>query len=482
MSDEIMTKLADAISRLTELQEKQLATKAPALANSSTLLHGPGGIWSVSGLERDIITAHIRPVGLGAQLNAFPSVYTDPRFGSLTGYTATVGSEPAYPCSDAPAGYVKSCMLTAQFGRVARQTQTIEIDQVILKLHRGDFTDLNLRGAVLGDQGEFNMSGMSQADILNVVTKSEMVGVGVQIERWLTNMLWQGNPANNNAGGGYKEFPGLDRQIATGQMDADTQTLCPALDSDVKSFAYNDVCGTGLDIVEYVSMMEYYLRFNAERMGLMPTTWIIVMRPGLWHELTKCWPCRYNTSGCTIKDSANIDAVPQIDAADMTRLRDEMRRNMVLDINGHSYQVVVDDGIFEHNNVNNANLKAGEYASSLYFVPIKITGNFPVTYWEYVDYRQAQSDMSLLNGMETFWSDNGRFFWALEQIKWCYTLTAKVEPRVILRTPQLAGKIQYIKYSPLQHTREFDPSSSYFADGGVSLRAKPTSYAVWGNR
>ena len=75
-----------------------------------------------------------------------------------------------------------------------------------------------------------------------------------------------------------------------------------------------------------------------------------------------------------------------------------MRREMQLTVNGRTYDVVTDTGIFEHNNINNGNLAAGEYASSIYFIPLQIVGNIPATFMEYVDYRQAQPDVSLLSG------------------------------------------------------------------------------------
>jgi hypothetical protein len=83
-----------------------------------------------------------------------------------------------------------------------------------------------------------------------------------------------------------------------------------------------------------------------------------------------------------------------------------------------------------------------------------------------------------------FWTDNGSYSWALEQIKWCYKLALKTERRIILRTPQLAGRIDNVKYEPLQHLRDSDPSGAYFKDGGVSLRGGmvQTPHAVWSGR
>lgn len=454
-----------------------LKKKTPANFSNYTPFHGSGGIFTAPGLEREIVTAMVRPYGLASQLRLLPSVYIDPRFGAITGITGEIGSQPTYACEDAPYSYIKGCNLSARFGRIRFDTNTIDMDDVMLKLHRGDHTDLTLSGELLG-MTDLVPSGLNQGDVLNVVTMSEMVQVGVQTERELTRQLWQGVLGTAN------QFPGLDVQIATGQSDADTGTLCPALDSDVKSFAYQNVDGSGnRSIVEYLSMLEYYLVNNADTMGLQPVEWVIAMRPQLWYELSAVWPCAYNTNKCaTVMTDVNANVV--VNGTDMTRERDAMRQGMYIDINGRRYKVVTDVGIFEHNNINNANLAAGRYASSIYFVPLTIRGGLPVTYREYVDYRQAQPDVSLLKGTENFfWTDNGVYTWAIEQIKWCYKLSLKTEQRVVLRTPHLAGRIDYVMYSPLQHVRDFDPDSPYFMDGGVSLRGgNSLPYAIWSGR
>jgi hypothetical protein len=475
-NEEILKIIAENSARQTQMleflsKEKDdgFHYKTPATTLTAPRLHGSSGIFTGPGLERDVITAHIRPMGIGNVLPLIPSTSEDPRFATLTGYTDVVGDEPDEACEDAPAGYVKGCNLTARFGMIRRDTNTIEMDKVMLKVNRGDFTDLVLRGRVLGLSG-LEPSGLNEGQILDVITMSEMVNTGVQTERKLMNEMWQGTL------GVSTEFPGLDSQIATGQQDADTGTLCASLDSDVKDYNLQSI---GASIVNYLSQLEWYLNHNAQRMGLDPVRWVIVMRADLWFELTAVWPCAYNTTKCS--PAVDTNSTVFLDGRENTMDRDNMRRGMYIDINGRRYDVIIDDGIFEHNSTNNAGLIPGEFASSIYMVPLTITGGFPVTYREFVDYRQAAPDVSLLRGLERFfWTDGGVYSWAFEDIKWCYKLSLKTEQRVILRTPQLAGRIDNVKYSPLQHLRDFDPDSPYFYDGGVSIRSSiGTPNAVW---
>jgi len=444
--------------------------KAVGSVHSAITLHNGGGIFGTGGLDRDVISAHIRPMGLAGSLPMLPTTDADPRYGSITGFSDEIGTRATEACADAPTGYMKGCNLTALFGLERQDTETIEFDKVMLRWNRGDFRDLVLRGRLLG-LSNLTPSNMDESDVLNIITKAEMVSAGVRAERSLVRQTWQGSVA-------LTEFPGLDSQIATGQVDADTNTTCPSLDSDVKDFAYDDVCGTGRDIVEYLSMLVYYLEFNADRMGLAPVEFVIVMTPNLWYELSACWPCRYMTNRCANASGTSVGVINDRTNMDMQTM---MRREMVIEINGKSYRVVTDDGIFEHTSNENGNLAGGEFASSIYVVPLTIQGGFPVTYREYLDYRStfATQNVALLGGREDFWTDDGIYSWAIDNNKWCYQLALKTEQRVVLRTPQLAGKIQYVKYTPLQHLRSPMADSEYFANGGVSIRSDSTKYAVW---
>lgn len=481
MDPEVLEQLVVALSNATkELKAGGgLKTKAPASNNTAALLTQPGGMFAVTGLESDVISLNVSPRGLGAALPAFPATIDDPRYGFLTGFSDDIGAEAEGPCDDAPRGYMKSGTLTAQFGRLARGTETIEIDK-LLHQQRGVNTDLRLLNAVLGGDAGLDIGNMNQTDLLNLVVKAEMVGVGVRFERLMSRLLWSGAIANNTAGGGYKEFPGLDSQIATGQVDAETNVAMNSADSLIYDFGNNEVDSESIDIVEYVSMMEFYLRTLADKTNMSPVTWGLVMRPELFFELSAIWPCRYLTHRCSTLAGDNPIV---INDNNNVMMRDAMRNGNYMEINGRRYPVILDDGIYERNNANTAGIPAGSYASSIYFVPLRVRGSFPVLYWEYIDYRRVQAQLAPMGaGLRNvpFWTDNGRYLWVYRENGFCFDLQAKIEPRVVLRTPHLAGKIQGVRYTPLTHLRSPYPDSPYWFNGGTSLRAIPDpGFAVW---
>lgn len=459
-----------------DVMASNFLSKDVATHNSATLLHGPGGIFNGAGLDNAVLSTHVRPRGVGPLLPAFPSFDTNPQFATLTGISDDQGSEPSDVCADAPTGYMKGAYLTARYGRVIRDTETMEPGQMLMKLHRGDFTDLTLYGQILQDEnsGVLNPSDLDESGFIDLVTKAQMVMTGARMERKLSKMIWQGNIANS-VGNGYREFPGFDEQIQTGQVDNETGVAVESLDPLVVNANYGLV-GT-YDIVGEVQAAEYYSSELAEEtMG--DVEGVICMRPQLWNELSNVWPIQYNTDPAAYMLNTTAGRL-MVDGTQMVRERDAMRSSKQVIINGKNYQVVTDTGIYEANSANNANLAPGEFASSIYYMPLR-TANLPLTYWQYIDWRGATPETQFLRGMESFWTDAGRFLWGMESaFAWCYKLKLRSEQRVIARTPQLWWRIDNVKYAPKHHLRDADPESSYWKDGGVSLRGTPTQHAVW---
>lgn len=445
--------------------------------------HGVGGIFGVPGLDQDVISARITPRGISRALRVIPSVYAFPEFAYVTGIEDDGDTEPSDTCSTCPSATMQGCIQSACFGRVCRESNELSISRAIERLNRGDL-DLTLVNDMLGDGDPFMaFRALNRNQILNVATMQAMMEVGVSLQQSLSRMVWQGNPANN-VGTGYNEFNGLDILISTGKVDYRTGTTCAALDSDVKDFNYrniNSVDGSGnFRIVRQLEALENYIYHNADRMNMLPTTWAFVMRPELWTELSSIWPVMWMQTRQIVWPAGNANAIGatsyNIDATRVREMVNDMQRGMQIQINGRTYDVITDDGIFEHNSTNDANVAAGQFASTIYMLPLTYLGGRAATYLQHKDYRAGAADVSLSRTQDYYWSDAGRFQWTVERVKYCYTLSAQIEPRIVLKTPQLAGRIDHVLYTPEQHTRDPWDDSDYFYKGGVPSRTMSRVY------
>lgn len=449
-------------------------------------LHGPGGLFGVSGLERDVISTRIAPQGLASRLPVVRSNKMNPLFAYITGYLGESGAVATTPCATPPtAGAMKNCLQTAQFGRYSYQTRELEVNKIGQVNDRGEFIDLQIvNDPLIADLGGSIFPNLpEQSQILaGREMLARMLEVGVAFQNKLVRQVYAGNPSNNNAGGGYKEFPGLDILIGTSKEDALTRASCPSLGSDIKNFAYGNVAtiSGNNDIVHVISNLWRYVKGNADRMNFGVTTFAFTMRLDLFYELTAIWPCSYLTYRCQFR-ATDGTVVQNVSATDQVAMRDAMRAGKYLLIEGEQVEVIIDDGIIEHNRSGNANIPIGGYASDIYLVPLTVRGGMPATYWEVFDYSQALQGVAdgRLGGQ--FWTDGGDYLWAQEpNTRYCTLLTAKIEPRIILRTPQLAGRVLNVVYVPLQHQRDALPTDYYFVNGGVSTaRAAPSYYSDW---
>jgi hypothetical protein len=108
-----------------------------------------------------------------------------------------------------------------------------------------------------------------------------------------------------------------------------------------------------------------------------------------------------------------------------------------------------------------------------------------VTFWQYFDYSAGTLPaIADIRAGSYYWTDGGRYLWHLKPpLNWCVSQIAKIEPRVLLLTPHLAGRITNVVYCPLQHTRDSHPDDDYWFDGGVyTPRAVPSYYNEWHGR
>jgi hypothetical protein len=287
--------------------------------------------------------------------------------------------------------------------------------------------------------------------------------------------VWEGNPANNSNGGGYKEFPGLEILVGTTKVDAFSQVACPSLASVVANNNYRLVTNAPTDNAGIMTTMigiAHYMMDKADRQGLSPVRWAWVMRPDLFYELTAIWACAYYTDRCVTTPAGQA----YIDAADTTALRDSMRQGKYLLIDGQRFEVILDDNLVEDTNTTNASVPSGSMSSDIYLIPLTVRGGFLSTYMEYFNYNQGtMTGVADAHGDGQFWSDGGKFFWWRQNsVNMCVRLGAKIEPRIILLTPHLAARIQNVLYRPNRHTLDSQPDSNYWINGGVSTARSVT--------
>jgi hypothetical protein len=468
---------------------KYKVTGFPSGTPSTPYYYGPNGLFGVDGLERDLISTRVQPRGISGLLPAYGSMVTNPLYPYLTGFLPASGSNPSGVCDDPKiAGAGKSCIQTAVFGRYTLATRELEVNRVGQQTDRGEFQDLTLMNDPFAEQlgGIFAQQfalGRQSAKMLGSEMLMRFLEVGVSFQNMLAPQVFVGNPDNNSAGGGYKEFPGLDILIGTNKKDALSGQACPSLNSDIKDFNYGLVDATNLnpDIVNMVTYMMRFLRHNASSMNFGEVSWVIAMREDLFYELTAVWPCSYLTYRCQFRTTDGT-VVENVSATDQIAMRDAMRNGSYLIIDGKQYPVVIDDAIEEDSSSTTNKLTQSTYASDIYFIPLTVMGGRPVTYFEYLDYAQgALPAIEQGRAQSFFWSDGGRFLWHLQPpINWCIKHIAKIEPRLVLRTPHLAGRITNVAYRPLQHTRDAFPGQSYFVNGGVTTgHGAPSLYSDW---
>jgi len=465
--------------------------KAVSATPSATMGHGPGGLFNSPGLSRPVFSAMVLPrLGIQAMLPIRPANDFNPLHGIMTGVTSSSGSEPTGVCDDPPmSGLMKLCTHSFVFGRLSRQTKVFDLDTFGRITNRGEFTDLQLFGNPFANEANPNVPTMpgasGAANALNNEIAKALFELGVSWARDFAQLLYTGSPANNTAGGGYKEFYGFQTLVNTGYRDAENGQVCPAADSLVMTFN-KQTTGNEREFVRDMTYIFRNLNYIAARTGLAPVTWVISMPFSLFYEVTEFWPCAYLSYRCvTSAVPSGSTAQNFIDAASQNQMRDAMRADLYnrvgqyLLIDGQRVPVVIDDA----NPETVLPGGAGFYAD-VYFIPMTVLGNIPVTYLEYFNYDSPSGAMEaaqILSPNGSFYTtDNGRFMWHRKPpTNFCVQLLAKMEPRLIFETPYLAGRLTNVQYAPLLHERTPFPNTgasyvgaSYYVDGGRSGAAQ----------
>jgi len=447
-----------------------------AVSSTPTTVYGHGGIYgqagafSFPGLERDVINAMVMPkLGLLDLLPSRTANTDNPLYGLMTGVTASSGEEPTGPCIDPPvAGLMKMCTHAFVWGRFSRMSRVFELDRFGRVRDRSDFTDLQLIGDPLAAGMNFwipTMPGGASPDaaLRNELAKA-LFEMAVAWGRDFADQLYTGNPTNN-LDQGYKEPYGLDILINDGYRDAETGVACPAADSDVRTFN-KFLSGNETEFLRLITNVVRNRRYIADRAGLSPVNWVFAMTWGLFWEITEFWPCSYESYRCSV---AGTNVQGNIDVGRMNEMRDDMRANQYLLVDGVKFPVVLDDGIPE------TELVGSCQQSDIYFVPLTVLGGRPVSFLEYFNYDGPGAAMDAAKVLAPtgsyFTTNGGRYLWhAKPPTNFCVQLLAKTEWRTILETPHLAARIDDVKFCSVGHERSPFTDNSYYVDGGGTNR------------
>ncbi len=448
----------DAIALLNAMAGG-IATK-DAGTTAGAQLHGPGGLLATPGLNKQIPNAMIMPRGLSGRLPVRPSIDTNEIFAILTGQLASTGNEPSTACAEWPlVGQFKVCKQQTPFGQQGRESQVLNIKYAGQIINRGEFTDNVLFGAPnMGDN--VTAGPINWGQILQTEYEKKLGELYNGYFRDYSRFIYTGNPQVTAGSLGWMQYRGLDLLIATGKRDAISGVECPAADSVVFDFNGTNATTSGSTVYSIIANVVTNLERLSEQLGFQ-TRWALTMTYRAYWAITQIWPCVYATAGCISPNTI----VHTMSLEEQANMRDDMRRNRVLKIEGKDYEVVIDDMITE---TPAAGGVVGTYQSNVYFIPLTANGQ-PTTYWEYFPFdAQATAAAAQMAPAGYFQSlMNGRFLQTrLSPSHTCVQVEIVERPRLILMTPFLAAKFTNLRYNVTVAGRDAYPGDVYFADGG----------------
>jgi hypothetical protein len=481
--NEIMKALGQALAPyMNEHQKHDLPT---SFSISTNQVHGPGGIFGVPGVDRDVFSTRVQARGLLSQLKAYGTNVMNPVVGYLTGFTAPSGDEQDGPCDDPPhAGQLKSCFTGSQFGRVARTTETIDVSAAGQFINRGEMNDLRLVNEPLLQIANMMLPPSIPSSGRSVFASelaAKMVALGVTLEDVYSHMLWTGNPLNNSANSGYMEFYGIESLVTETHTDVFTSANCPSLASLIMDAGGVRIDQEAAQIFNYLTTMWRITNENAENMNMKPVQWKFVMNNALFRELTDYWPCVYASYRC---GATNNQLNNNTDAMAMREMSDRMYRGKFLTIDSEDIPVVTDSALPVEWNKDNANVPSGSMMSDIYLLPFVVRGGREVLYLEYFNFEGpgAASDIASEGRISSLlWTDGGRWLWTPRQTLYCFDWTVLSKLRCRLDTPHLAARLQNVMVTPLRYARQPHFSDPYYVNGGnVSTGSTGLPYVYTG--
>lgn len=447
--------------------EFDVLKKAVGNTNSAQLMYVEGGLFANCMLERPVMNITMTPKrSLGNRIPVIRRNTEKSQYAFLTDIAAPSGDLPDYPCDDPQrVGNLSAAFVEVEKGRASLATQTLEMDKIIQRYHRGIATDLYVVGDVRGvsagiPQGMAdNLSFMSQAAVRR---QFQLVGRGLQEE--IMKQFWSGDPTNvavNTTNGGAKQFWGLEFLVATdyGTKTNVTGTNKTLLNSDIKDFESTCIgtanANSGLGLYGYMTELEDTVTQKASLYGYSNVEWVWVMHPTHWSALVKYLPCEMLGDGCGTNLAGGITPMTNnvtVVSNDMgiATIRQQLQQTMRLNVNGRSYMVILDDSMpLTRTGTAPA---AIEHTGDIYFLPLSVEG-IPTLFWDSADYRDVAPALEPipggLGGLHG-WHDGGVKLSTVRHNGFCFDIITKMELGLVFIAPHLAGRINNIVACNLQ--------------------------------
>lgn len=447
-----------------EIQEKH-TTGTPGTARVGPNVHGPNGMFGLTGLERDVISSRVSAEGAASLLPVVGTTVMYPLYPYITGRTAAVGDQPEEECDNAPvAGNLKTCVQTAQFGIYQYKTRTLILNEIGSLVNAGETTDLRFvndpLGAMLVKMIFPSIKNEEAALQLGREVLMRFVDVGHEFQDELSQQLYIGSGTGN-------EFAGLEVLVAEDHFDAATGQICESLASDVRDFGDQDVttlAGSSA-IVNALTGMVRFAKHKGKGMRFGTVDFRFHMRSQLFIEIVDIWACAYATSRC-LADKASISFMGD----EQVRARQAMMDGSYLLVDNVAIPVVQDDFMPEDG------LGESKFSSDVYLVPYSVRGGRNALYFEHFDYSKGAVQGIRDGGLDGFfWTDRGAYMWVKQYQNWCVSWQAKIQPRLRLETPQLAGRLMNVAYTIDKHFWSPSPTMDYYMNGGNSQGYAPPS-------
>lgn len=427
--------------------------------------HGFGGLFSTAGVRPEVYSTVPRPINdFNEFIPMMESRLINERYEILTGVTQTEGNAAADACSTPPKpGQLKKCAQTFPYGKMFFGTRTIDLSELGTRVN---YADLDRRFMNLSTQfGRMIPQPPGVGLDVNTYGGKAFVEAGLGAELALALVGAQGVAGATSNNPYYnlfiRQFRGLEGQIRTGIVDADTSVACAAADSMLYTHnALITAAGTnGFTFVENMVNAIYGARETARNVGMQDTVWAVVVHRKLWRAIAYQWACTYYTTGCT--GSAG-NPVWQ-NAPEIVRARDEMLLNHVLMVDGEPVMVLLNDGLEINGTANNV------FNSDVQVVPLNWRGT-PLIYWQHMpaDNLDVKEFLSVLPTGDVQILNNGLYLMTSQRTQFCIQASFVAKLRMILDAPFLAAKITDVQFTYAAQDKDAFVGQSAYRNGGVS--------------